>query len=220
MQKTLCAPSKCFAVNLPAPSKEPFRPDRIVSAKQPLTDDRSRGSWDTRYPWQAWIQIVFELLYLTFGLIICLILIYQIGAVSSSSNGPKLIPDLFVGFSKKTLSLAAVAIGGACGGFAFALKWLYHGVAHGWWNQDRVVWRVVVPLLSGTLALFTALMIGSGIIPLFSTKIAEGPRIGAAFGFFVGFFTDNLLALLQKFANQTLGTLGRIEVKPDDRSEP
>lgn len=183
--------------------------------KQPLTDDRSKGDWKTRYPWPAWLQIIFELVYLICGLAIGLAILYQLGAANHTSNGPKLHPELFVGLSRGTRSLAAVAVGGACGGFAFALKWLYHGVAHGWWNRDRIVWRLVVPLLSGTLAFFTALMISSGIIPVFSTKITEGPRIGAAFGFFIGFFTDNLLALLQKFANQTLGTLGRIEIKPD-----
>lgn len=193
--------------------------NRADPTKQPLTDDRRKGDWKTRYSWPAWLQIIVELVYLVFGLAIGLAILYQLGAANHASNGPKLHPDLFVGLSRGTRSLAAVAVGGACGGFAFALKWLYHGVAHGWWNQDRIVWRFVVPLLSGTLAFFTALMIGSGIIPVFSTKITEGPRIGAAFGFFIGFFTDNLLALLQKFANQTLGTLGRIELKPDQNKD-
>jgi hypothetical protein len=121
--------------------------------------------------------------------------------------------SLFINFSPHTLALGAVALSGACGGFAFALKWLYHSVAHGWWNRDRVVWRLVVPLLSATLALFTALMIDSGIIPIFNAKVTDGPRNGAAYGFFVGFFSDNLLAALQKFADNTFGTLSKGEQK-------
>lgn len=149
-----------------------------------------------------------------------LCLLYQIAVTAHAANGPSLWPGAFHGASRHTLALGSIATGGACGGFAFALKWLYHGVASGRWNQDRLVWRLVVPLLSATLALFTALMIGSGLIPIFSAKITEGPRIGAAYGFFVGFFSDNLLAALQKLANQILGTLGRVEGKPEGRPEP
>jgi hypothetical protein len=154
-----------------------------------------------------------EFVYLVAGLALALALLYQIAVCAHAVNGPRLSQWVFVGFSLHTLGLGAVAIGGACGGFAFALKWLYHGVAHARWNCDRLIWRLVVPLLSATLALFTALMIGSGIIPILSVKIAEGPRNGAAYGFFIGFFSDNLLAALQKFADHTFGTLSKAEDK-------
>lgn len=185
-----------------------------------LTDDRAPGQWETRYPYTAWIQIAAELIYLLLGLTMALSLLYQIAVSTHAVNGPGLWPAAFRGASLHTLALGAVAVGGACGGFAFALKWLYHSVAYGWWNRDRLIWRFVVPVLSATLALFTALMIGSGLIPLFNAKIADGPRIGAAYGFFVGFFSDNLLAALQRLADQTLGTLGRVEGKQARRLDP
>jgi hypothetical protein len=178
-----------------------------------LTDDRAPGEWETRYPRAAWTQIAIELCYLIIGLALALSLLYQIAISAHAVNGPGLWPQVLKGASRHTLALGAIAVGGACGGFAFALKWLYHGVAYGKWNRDRLVWRLVVPLLSGTLALFTALMIGSGLIPIFSPTITDGPRIGAAYGFFVGFFSDNLLAALQRLADHTLGTLGRVEGK-------
>ena len=77
----------------------------------------------------------------------------------------------------------------------------------GWWHRDRIVWRVVVPVLSGVLALFTALMVGSRLIPIFNHTLFDNPYTGAAFGFLVGFFSDNLLATLQRMANHLLGTL-------------
>ncbi len=43
--------------------------------------------------------------------------------------------------------------------------------------------------------------------------------MGAAYGFFVGFFSDNLLAALQRLADQALGTLGRVERTPERRSD-
>lgn len=204
----------------PSPPEE-AEPDQaepqLESRDEHLTDDRAPGEWMTRYPRSAWVQIVVELAYLIVGLTMALVLLYQIAVSAHSVNGPSFWPRAFDGASRHTLAFGAVAVGGACGGFAFALKWLYHSVAHGWWNRDRIVWRFVVPILSATLALFTAMMIGSGLIPIFNAKITEGPRMGAAYGFFVGFFSDNLLAALQKFADQTLGTLGRVEGKQERR---
>ena len=204
----------------PEPQGEAEHKDpRSTEKKETLTDERARGQWQTRYPMRAWIQVVLELSYLVFVVAIALSLLYQIAVSTHAVNGPGLWPKAFNGVSRHTLALGAIALGGVCGGSVFALKWLYHSVAHGWWNCDRVVWRFVVPLLSALLALFTALMIGSGLIPIFNSRIIEGPRIGMAYGFFVGLFSDNLIAALQKLANQTLGTLGRVEVgqsrKPD-----
>lgn len=186
--------------------------DGLSETRRPehLTDNRSVGDWRSRYPTVAWWWIVGELLYLVIGMNLSLAFLYQLAVEAHPSNGSTLWP-LGLHFSLSTLALGAIGVGGASGGFAFALKWHYHGVAYGKWHRDRLIWRLIVPLLSGVLALFTALMIGSGFIPIFSAKITEVPRIGAAYGFFVGFFSDNMLAALQRLADQTLGTLGRVE---------
>jgi hypothetical protein len=103
----------------------------------------------------------------------------------------------------------AGGLSGACGGAAASLKWLYHSVAKQQWHRDRVVWRIVVPPLSGTLSVFTGLMIVSGLIPILSKTPFDNPASGAAFGFFVGFFSDNLLASLQKLAHKVFGTIDK-----------
>jgi hypothetical protein len=206
---------------VPSPTLLPETPKPGQSSgRTHLTDDRLPGNWKSRYSRGAWIQILLELLYLVSGLALALSLLYQIAVSTHAVNGPGIWPSAFHGASRHTLAIGAVAVGGACGGFAFALKWLYHGVAYGWWNRDRLVWRLIVPVLSATLALFTALMIGSGLIPLFNSHITDGPRMGAAYGFFAGFFSDNLLAALQRLADQTLGTLGRVESKQEKPKDP
>jgi len=103
----------------------------------------------------------------------------------------------------------AAALAGACGGAASALKWLYHSVAKQQWHRDRVVWRIVVPPLSAVLSVFAGLMIVSGLIPFFSRTPFSNPATGAAFGFFVGMFSDNLLAALQKLAFRIFGTVDK-----------
>lgn len=178
--------------------------------EEPFTDGRKPWDWASKYPFSVWVQIVLE------GLALVALLLgslYGLAAAAAASvplteTRPRtwigltgLTPDMFV--------WASVALGGMCGGCAFSLKWLYHGVANGKWHRDRIVWRIVVPVLAATLALFTALMIGSGIVPIFSRTVFDNWKVGAAFGFFVGFFSDNLVASLQRLATQTLGTLER-----------
>jgi hypothetical protein len=120
-------------------------------------------------------------------------------------------PELFGEFPKNTALLVwtAAALAGACGGAVSALKWLYHSVAKQQWHRDRVVWRVVVPPLSAILSVFAGLMIISGLIPFFSRTPFSNPATGAAFGFFVGLFSDNLLASLQKLAFRIFGTVDK-----------
>ena len=51
------------------------------------------------------------------------------------------------------------------------------------------------------------MMIVSGIVPFLSKTPLTNPLTGAAFGFFVGFFSDNVLASLQNFALKVFGTV-------------
>ena len=177
---------------------------------EPFTDGRPHWDWKSRYDWSAWLQIIIE------GVILIALLFVGLYAfaitisvpLSPGDDNPRLWLGI-TGLPADTPVWVAVALGGLCGGCANSLKWLYHGVAHGKWHRDRIVWRIIVPLLSGTLALFTALMIGSGLIPIFSRTVFDNWKVGVAFGFFVGFFSDNLVASLQRLAAQALGTLER-----------
>ena len=66
--------------------------------------------------------------------------------------------------------------------------------------------RLVVPLLSSMLAIFSALMILSGLVPFLAGSPLALPATGAGYGFFVGMFSDNVLAALQKLAFHIFGT--------------
>src|SRR6202011_4498007 len=48
--------------------------------------------------------------------------------------------------------------------------------------------------------------VATGPIPFLSKTPFNSPSAGAAFGFFIGFFSDNVLAGLQRFALTTFGT--------------
>lgn len=185
-----------------------------------LTDGRPLYDWPSKYHRGAWIRIVIEGLYLVGVLAGSIFLLYRVWRLFWAAEGSAgtTVPPLN-GSEREVLVWAAVMLGGFCGGCAFAMKWLYHTVAYGKWHTDRIVWRIFVPILAGTIALFTGLIIGSGLLPIFSHSVLDGPNVGAAFGFFVGFFSDNLVATLQRKADQILGTLERTK-RPSATAEP
>lgn len=129
-----------------------------------------------------------------------------------SLNEPDTIVSRLLGdFPRSTQMViwASVCLAGACGGCSSALKWLYHGVAKKRWHMDRIVWRLVVPIQSAVLAVFSGLMVMSGLVPFLSKTPLASPATAAAFGFFVGFFSDNVLAALQKLASKAFGTMDK-----------
>jgi hypothetical protein len=108
--------------------------------------------------------------------------------------------------------LGCRGLGGFCGGCSASLKWLYHTVAKQRWHRDRIIWRLVVPVLSAVLSTFSGLLIFSGIVPILSKSPLSNPAGAAAFGFLVGFFSDNVLAGLQRFALSTFGTVDKSSI--------
>lgn len=193
---------------------EEFGPPGVTNLAA-LTDGRPAGGYQSAYGAGAWLQITAELVYLLILLasaLFALILLAKY-AVLKETSGP-----IFELLGNPTdaaplVVYAAVALSGICGGCSSSLKWLYHSVAKKRWHRDRLIWRIIVPPLSGVLALFTALMIISGIVPFLNRTSLSGPASGAALGFFVGLFSDNLLAALQKVAFRVFGTV-------DDQPKP
>lgn len=189
-------------------SPKTFGPPEITDLAS-LTDGRKPGEYASAYPASAWFQIILELIYLL-GILcgsITLLSWLAIALVLRLADLP--LPGWFgsVPENRTLIVWAAAALAGACGGAASALKWLYHSVAKQQWHRDRIVWRVVVPPLSAVLSVFAGLMVISGVIPIFGHTSFDNPATGAAFGFFVGFFSDNVLAFLQKLAYRIFGTV-------------
>lgn len=98
---------------------------------------------------------------------------------------------------------------GVAGGALFALKFLYHAVAKNEWNRDRILWRFIVPINSGVLALFLAFGVASKIVPFLDDRAIANLYAGLFFGFFVGYFADHALARLQRLALDWFGTVDR-----------
>lgn len=182
-----------------------------VTGAQSLTDGRAPGDWESRYPCRAWVHIAAEGLVLVGSLLASVWLLIEL-AKKVVIGAPHAFLPWLLGNPPADSAIwpwTAVALSGVCGGCAASLKWLYHSVAKGHWHCDRVVWRLTVPLQGGVLAVFTGLMIVSEIVPFLSRASFAAPATGAAFGFFIGFFSDYLLGALHNFALQVFGTLER-----------
>lgn len=101
----------------------------------------------------------------------------------------------------------SIALSGSAGGTAFALKWLYHSVAKWTWNRDRILWRLIVPPLSGVFAVFVAFMVSAEIVPFLNAKAFDNFYRALGAGFLLGYFSDNVLAALQNLAIRWFGTV-------------
>jgi len=144
---------------------------------------------------------------------------YIVAATSPADHrtfGPVVYPR-----DRALLLSFTVALSGVVGGTAFALKWLYHSVAKWTWNRDRVWWRLIVPALSGILALFVSALVTTGVMSVFNPKFFTNFFGALGGGFFVGYFSDNVLAALQNLAMKWFGTVDkRYQVRfPGHRSE-
>lgn len=172
-----------------------------------LRDGRDAGEWETSYSRKALFQIYCELFYLLGLLVFSMYLLFNTLFYAKCAENCGCAQASPTCLDSDQAYWVAVALGGTIGGTSFALKWHYHSVAKRIWHQDRLVWRITAPIISGVLATFVIMMIRSEIIPLLSVEKLKGIFAGTSFSFFLGLFSDNLLASLQNLAAQMFGTL-------------
>lgn len=189
-------------MNEPLEQRSPATPDPGFAPKD-ITDGRPGGEWASRYAPEAWSFIWQETRYLALHLITVM---FFIGAVWLKWPHRLLgVPDQdSFTFSQYTLAL----LGGMLGGVLFAMKWLYHSVAKHIWNLDRRVWRFLTPYISGCLAFASIAIIDS--FGVFNQSLLLSRGRSFAFGFLVGFFSDNAAAKLAEVAETLFGPTPRM----------
>jgi hypothetical protein len=174
-----------------------------------LTDGRPAGNFATRYPRSAWFQIGLEFAYLLLVLVAVSTCLLAIGKAVGAK--PVVPQDIAFGLryprDRTFLIWLSIALSGSAGGAAFSLKWLYHSVAKWTWNRDRILWRFIVPALSGVFAVFVAFMVSAEIVPFLNAKAFDSFYRALGAGFLLGYFSDNVLAALQNLAVKWFGTV-------------
>jgi hypothetical protein len=180
-------------------------PAKVRFAPADYSDGRSRNAngileWRTRYDPEARKRIRNEAIYLALLLGACLMGIFWClsGSTSLAASSTQV--------TGSDIQRCLIAwLGGTIGGAAFTTKWHYHSVAKGIWNEDRLLWRLFSPHVSGVLALFVALLIAGGFIRIFDQEFFQKVISIAGVSFLVGYFSDKALAKLAEVADTVFG---------------
>lgn len=100
-------------------------------------------------------------------------------------------------------------LGGLFGGSLFAMKWMYHSVAKGLWNQDRRLWRIFTPLLSAGVGFTVVVLSGARVLPFFGADLVRTNSGALGVAVLVGYFSDQTISRLADIAEGHLGRGGR-----------
>jgi len=173
------------------------------------TDGRKDSDWQSRYSGSAWTQILLELIYLILLLAALSSTLCYVGyaiTISDKKSQVVFLGVIGINIHRELIQWLIVTLAGSVGGVIFDLKWLYHSVAKGLWTRDRVLWRILVPVISGVVSVFLAFIIVSGLLPFVKNETFRTTYFGLGFGFMFGYFSDNVIAALQNFAKKYIGT--------------
>jgi hypothetical protein len=163
------------------------------------TDGRDLHNWQSRYSKSARFEIRLEAFAVAAILFASLAMIFAVwSGLLVNWTGCELCHRR--AFSR----YGYFFLGGVLGGTLFGIKYLYHVVARGFWNQDRRLWRFLSPWLAGSLALIVGALTDAGFLGL--TISANKGSAYLSLGFISGYFGDKALAKMTEMADVIFGT--------------
>lgn len=175
-----------------------------------LTDGKEKGQWKSCYPPEArkWIRI--ETCYLLLLTLLSMAGIFYILTqpyiVLEPSPKNDSTASETVHASCAVLGIIEALLAGTIGGCCFGIKCMYHFVAKQMWHEDRRLWRLLSPPLSGILSVFMAFLVASGLMQIFDKQFLECHLRVIAFSFLVGYFSDKALAKMADVADTVFGS--------------
>jgi hypothetical protein len=166
-----------------------------------LTDGRQPYDWESRYKgWRCWLQISAECAYLALLMLAAPVVLVLVWLGE---------PGDWLGIGNDDFHSIATYLfawtGGLLGGTLFAMKWLYHSVAHGQWNVDRWLWRFFTPHLSGAFSFGIIALVTSGLFDVLDRDTLKAPSAVVGMSLLFGYFSDYTVARLASFAKRVLG---------------
>ena len=196
------------------PIGSPNEEGKATWAPVDYTDGKKKGEWQSSYPPEARKRIRLEVTFLVCVLVASLAgvlwIVFQAceaqgsGTAGDAVQGSRRLSPMFLGFLGSCVS-------GMLGGCCFGLKCMYHFVAKQMWHEDRRLWRMLAPVLSGVVALFAVLLVSSGLLQIFDKTLVESPIRVVAFSCLVGYFSDKALAKMADVADTLFGGTGQVK---------
>ena len=182
-------------------------------APRDLTDGRRAFDWQSRWPAEARKRIGLEGLIVVAYLLVsmvCLWVLADEAFVTMYANpGSDISAEQPLRQGQFTMAALMCGLSGLAAGTLFSVKWLYHSVAKGNWNEDRIYWRLLTPIVSGVLAFMMFFLLRSNIFAVFDPHSIAKPSTSIAVGFIVGYFSDTALAKMAEVANSLFGVTSR-----------
>jgi len=161
------------------------------------TDGREPYEWQSRYDPQAKKEIRLECAFLVVLLGFAILLLFStwIGWWEQLLG----LSDDRASTFRKYLYFASA---GLLGGVAYGMKFFYRVVARGYWHQDRRMWRILSPVLSGTVAFIIGAMVEASLITV-DLNIEAASLV--SIGFLGGYFADRAVGKMYEVASVIFG---------------
>lgn len=179
--------------------------NKVIHDAVPLKDDnintndnRECGDWITRYPIEAKKKQRIEAIYLVCCFIVSLLMlsINYLGIFEQILLYYNIDESRIVIFTKIITCIFA----GMFGGVIFDIKWFYRAIARGYWNEDRIYWRIFLPLVSMAFAFSLACILSSNVI-------ADSNGFATVtIGFLAGYFSDEAAGKMAEVAHVLFNT--------------
>lgn len=185
------------------PDEDPIATHEEVDfAPSDPTDGRKMDEWSSRYKdRRAIVQIWAEAIYLAILLCASAFAILEVWQ-GTPQHWLHVSNARYATF--QTYGYAWLA--GVVGGTVFAVKWLYHTVARGYWNVDRLSWRLFIPHVSGAFSFGFIALITSGIFEVLNRDLLRSAPAVVGLGFLLGYFSDFTVGRLYEIASHLFGT--------------
>lgn len=160
-----------------------------MNEKEPITTDgRKMGDYKTRYP-DCKLKILRDATYVLVLMLGALLLLFlNFLGIIENADCLALTPEQKCIFHNVGYCMFAGLLGGA----TFGMKYLYRVVAHGFWSEDRLLWRIFAPLISLPLSLVM------GVIMF--NDISSSATMAIVVGFFTGYFSDEAVGKMYELA--------------------
>lgn len=151
-------------------------------------DGREKGSYESRYKnKECQKKIKRDALYISILLALSMLLIF-LNFLNYFENIFGLSGDKAIVFHKVVYCVTS----GLLGGSTFGMKYFYRVVARGFWNEDRVYWRIFSPWIAVALSIvMAAIMI---------KDVSSSSALAITIGFLTGYFSDEAVSKMYDVA--------------------
>ena len=186
--------------------------NKDLDAMSGKTDERRKGDWISRYSGTtARKHQIVEAVYIFITVVLSFILLL-LNYNGCFQKMLCIVEDKQLYFSR----IVTCSVCGLLGGSIFDMKWFYKSVAHGFWNEDRVYWRIFTPIVSLSFAFCLACIFKENIV-------VYGDGFSAAtLGFLAGYFSDEAVGKMAEVAKVLFNTRPKTEgkdISSDDTEE-